>query len=97
MCLIVFAAMIRLNKVFYGLNDAFLRNAITGVVLNTSLNALLLFNICQCLMIISLVFDQIELYVTISGIAFFLTVLMSFNRLDLSRLQYTLKTYNLKT
>ena len=88
--------MIRLHKVFYGLNDAFLRNAITGVVLNTSLNALLPFNICQCLLIISLVFDQIELYVT-SGITFFLTVLMSFNRLDLSRVQSTLKTYNLKT
>ena len=42
------------------------------------------FNICQCLLIISLIFGKVGLYVTENGITFFNTVLVLFNRIDLS-------------
>ena len=77
--LIVFAPMICLD-------DVFLRKAMTGVALNTFLNVLLIFNICQCLLINCLIFDKVGLYVTENGITFFRTALVLFNRIDLSRL-----------
>ena len=79
LCLIVFVPMICLN-------DVFLRKAMTGVALNTFPNVLLIFNICQCLLIISLIFGKVGLYVTENGIMFFRTALVLFNRVDLSRL-----------
>ena len=51
--LIVFAPMICLN-------DVFLRNATTVVVLNTSPNVSLMFNICQCFLISSLIFRSLD-------------------------------------
>ena len=60
------------------LNDVFLRKAITGVALNTFANVLLIFNICQCLLIISLIFGKIGLYVTENGITIFRTALVLF-------------------
>ena len=67
-------------------NDVFLRKAMTGVALNTFPNVLLIFNICQCLLMISLIFGKIGLYVTENGITFFRTALVLFNRVDFSRL-----------
>ena len=55
------------------LNDVFLRKAMTGVALNVFPNVLLIFNICQCLLMISLIFSKIGLYVTENGITFFCT------------------------
>ena len=49
------------------LNDVFLRKAVTGAALNTFLNVLLIFYICKCLIIISLVFGTVGLYVTETG------------------------------
>ena len=71
LCLIMFVPMISLN-------DVFLRKAITGVALNTFANVLLIFNICQCLLIISLIFGKIGLYVTENGITIFRTALVLF-------------------
>ena len=68
------------------LNDVFLRKAMTGVALNTFPNVLLIFNICQCLLIIYLMFGKVGLYVTENGFTFFHTALVLFNRVDLSRL-----------
>ena len=51
--LVVFAPMICLN-------DVFLRNAITVVVLNTSPNVLSMFDICQCFLISSLIFKSLD-------------------------------------
>ena len=75
LCLIVFATIICLNDVFLG-------KTVTGV---TS-NVLLIFNKCQCLLIISLIFGKVGLYVTENEILFFRTALVLFNRADLSRL-----------
>ena len=47
--------------------------AMTGVALNTLPNVLLIFNICQCL-IISLIFGKVGLYVTKNGITSVLCV-----------------------
>ena len=58
----------------------------TGVVSNTFPNVLLIFNICQYLLIISLIFGKVELYVTENVITFFRTALVLFNRVDHSRL-----------
>ena len=77
--LIMFVPMISLN-------DVFLWKAMTGVTLNTFANVLLIFNICQCLLVISLIFGKIGLYVTENGITIFRTALVLFNRVDLSRL-----------
>ena len=79
LCLTVFVPMIFLN-------DVILRKAMTGVAFNTFPNVLLLFNICRCLLIISLIFGKVGLYVTENGITFFRTALVLFNRVDLSRL-----------
>ena len=43
----------------------------TGVALNTFPNVLLICNICQRLLIISLIFGKVGLYVTENGIMFF--------------------------
>ena len=68
------------------LNDLFLRKDMISVALNTFPNLLLLFNICQCLLIIYLIFIKVGLYVTENGIVFFHTALVLFNRFDYSRL-----------
>ena len=78
LCLIVFVPMIYFN-------DVFLRKAVTDAALNTFLNVLLIFNICHCLLIISLIFGKVGLYVTENGIMFFRVALVLFNRVDLSR------------
>ena len=52
--LIVFAPIVCLN-------DVYLQKALIGVVLNPSMNVLWIFNMCQCLLIISLIFDIIGL------------------------------------
>ena len=57
------------------LNDVFLRKSMTGVALNTSPNVLL---------IVYLMFTKVGLFVTENGITFFGTVLVLFNRADLS-------------
>ena len=44
-------------------DDVFLQKATTGVALNTIPNVLLIFNTCQCLLIISLIFGKVRLYV----------------------------------
>ena len=49
------------------LNDVFLRNTVTGAASNTFSNVLLIFYICKCLIIISLVFGTVGLYVTETG------------------------------
>ena len=56
LCLIVFVPMICLN-------DVFLRKAMTGIALNLFPNVLLKFNVCQCLLIISLIFVKVGLHV----------------------------------
>ena len=58
----------------------------TGVALNTFPNVLLIFNLCQCLLITYLISGKVGLYVTDNRIAFFRTVSVLFNRVDLSRL-----------
>ena len=58
------------------LKDVFLRKVMTGVALNTFRNVLLIFDICQCLLIISLMFGKVELYVTKNGITFFCAALV---------------------
>ena len=68
------------------LNYVLLGKAVTGVALNTFPNVLLIFNICQYLSIISLIFGKLGLYVTENGITFFRTALVLFNRVDLTRL-----------
>ena len=40
----------------------------TGAALNTFPNVLLIFHMCQCLLIISLVFGKVGLYVTETGV-----------------------------
>ena len=50
------------------LNDVFLRKAVTGAALNTFPNVLLIFHMCQCLLIISLVFGKVGLYFTETGV-----------------------------
>ena len=57
-----------------------------GVALITFPNVLFIFNICQYLLIISLIFGKVGLYVTENGIIFFRAALVLFNRVDLSRL-----------
>ena len=56
-----------------------------GFGLNTFPNVLLIFNICYCLIIISLIFGEVLIYVTVNRIPFFRTALVLFNRVDLSR------------
>ena len=57
----------------------------TRVALNTSPNVLLLIiNICQCLLMISLIFGKVGLYVTENGITFFRTASVLFKSVDLS-------------
>ena len=59
----------------------------TGVALNAFPNVLLLIvNICQCLLMISLIFGKVGLYVTENGITFFRTASVLFKRVDLSKL-----------
>ena len=62
-------------------NNVFMWKAIAGVALNTFPNVLLIFNISQCLVIISLIFCKIELYVTENGITLFCTALVLFDEL----------------
>ena len=50
------------------LNDVFLRKAETGAALNAFPNVLLIFHMCQCVLIISLVFGKVGLYVTETGV-----------------------------
>ena len=68
------------------LNDVFLRKVMTVGALNTFPNVLLIFDICQCLLIIFPIFGKVGLYVTENGIRFFRNGLVLFNRVDLSRL-----------
>ena len=69
------------------LNDVLLRKVMTGVALNAFPNVLLLIvNICQCLLMISLIFGKVGLYVTENGITFFRTASVLFKRADLSKL-----------
>ena len=77
--LIVFVPMIYLN-------DVFLWKAMTGGALNTFPNVLLIFNICQCILMIFLIFGKVALYVTENGIAFLGTASVLFNRVDLAKL-----------
>ena len=77
--LIVFVPVICLNHVF-------LHKPMTGVALNTFLNVLLICNICQRLLIISLIFGKVGLYVTENGIMFFWYWINLFDRIYLSRL-----------
>ena len=67
-------------------NDVFLQKAMTGVALNTALTVLLIFILCQCLLIIPHISRKIVLYVTKYGTKFFRTALVLFNRDYLSRL-----------
>ena len=77
------------------LNDVFLKKAMIGVALKKFPNVLLIFNISQCLLIISLIFvtcyllfdiwSKVWLYVTENGTKFFCTALVLFNRVYLSR------------
>ena len=60
----VFVAMISLN-------DVFLRKVMTVGALNTFPNVLLIFDICQCLLIIFPIFGKVGLYVTENGIRIF--------------------------
>ena len=53
--------------------------SMTGVALNTSQNILLVFNIRHFLLIISLIFGKVGLYVTENEITFFRTALVLFN------------------
>ena len=76
LCLIVFASMICLN-------DVFLRTALTGVSLNTFPNALLIFSIYQCLLMVSLIFREVGLY---CYTYVFLYCINIFNRVHLSKL-----------
>ena len=62
------------------LSDVFLRKGITGAALNTFPNVLLIFNKCQCLLTIYLIFSKVELCVTENGIKFFRTALVLLNR-----------------
>ena len=64
------------------LSDVFLRKAMTAVALNPFPNVLLIFNICQCLLIIFLWYLLKLDYVTENGITFFCTALVLFNRVD---------------
>ena len=68
------------------LNDVFLRKAMTGVALDTFPNVLLIFNICHCLLMISLIFGKAVLYVTGNGTAFFRTASVLFNTIYLAKL-----------
>ena len=68
------------------LNDVLLWKTLTGVALNTFPNVLLIFNICQFLLITFLMFGNIRLYLTENGITFFHAALVLFNRVVLSRL-----------
>ena len=79
LCLIVFVP-----KIYF--KDVYLRKAMTDVALNTFPNILLIFNICQCLFIISLIFGKVGLYVTENGVSFSHTILFLFNRAALSSL-----------
>ena len=54
----------------------FLRKSMAGVALNTFLDVLLIFNICQCLIKISSIFGEVGLYVTENGTTFFRTPLV---------------------
>ena len=58
----------------------------TGVALNTFPNVLLIFNVCQCLLIVSMILGKVELYVTKNAITFLSAALVLFDRADLSRL-----------
>ena len=68
------------------LNDVFLRKVMAGVALNTFPNVLLIFNICQCLLMIFLIFGKVVPYVTENGIAFLDTASVLLNRVDLAKL-----------
>ena len=63
--LIVFVPISYLSKVF-------LRKTLTGVTLNTFPNLLLIFNICKCLLMISLIFCKIGLYASKNEVTFLL-------------------------
>ena len=67
------------------INDLLLLNAITNVAMNLSPNAILVFNICHCLLTISLIFAKVGLYFTENSLMFFRNVLALFNRADFSR------------
>ena len=62
-------------------NYVFLRKAMTGVALNTFPSILLIFNICQCRLIASLIFDKVRLFVTKNVITFFRIASDLFNRI----------------
>ena len=64
-------------------NDVFLQKATTGVALNTFPNVSLIFNICQCLLIISLIFGKVRLYVPKMELR---SALVLLKRVDLFRL-----------
>ena len=84
--LILFASAICLNNVF-------LWNVMYGIALNTFPSDFLMFDICQCLLIIHLIFDKVGPYVTKNGITSFRILLVLFNRVDLSRLSTFLKWF----
>ena len=67
------------------LNNVFLQKGITGVALNTFPNVLLMFNICQSLLMISLIFGKVGLCITKNGITIFHTASVLFNRVDPSK------------
>ena len=64
------------------LNDIFLLKVVTSVALNTILNVLLIFNISQSFLIISLIFGKAGLYVTKNGITPLRTELVLFDRIE---------------
>ena len=64
------------------LKDIFLLKVVTSVALNTFLNVLLIFDISQSFLIISLIFGKAGLYVTKNGITLFRTELVLFDRIE---------------
>ena len=79
LCLIVFVPMICLDNVFS-------LKVMTCVTFNTFPDVLLIFNICQRLSIVSLIFGKAGRFVTENGITFFRIALVLLKRADLSRL-----------
>ena len=52
-------------------NDVFLWKAVTGVALNAAPNVLLIFNTCQCLLIISHIFGKMYYMLPNMELSFF--------------------------
>ena len=80
----------------------FLWKAFAGVALNNFPIVLLLLNICQCLLIIYVIFGKVGPNVPKMELCFFRIVLALFNRVDLSKedtesLEYIFRNYIILT